>query len=55
MTDLVEHPFLEDVDSRLRAIDPAIPVARKTTEEVLERILKGYVTPEKAKENESPN
>jgi acetyl/propionyl-CoA carboxylase alpha subunit len=55
MTDLVEHPFLEDVDTRLRAIDPAIPVARKTTEEVLERILKGYVTPEKAKEDESHN
>jgi len=53
MTDLVINPFVDGLDARLRAIDPAIPVARKTTEEVLQRILQGYVTPEKADEKES--
>lgn len=53
MADLVKHPFIEDLDVRLRAIDPAIPVASKSTEEVLQRILKGYVTPAKAKASES--
>lgn len=52
MVDLVKHPFVEDLDSRLRAIDPAIPVAHKTVNEVLQRILKGYVTPAKAKPQE---
>ncbi|MFT7109053.1 MAG: acetyl/propionyl-CoA carboxylase alpha subunit [Psychrobacter glaciei] len=53
MTDLVKHPFLEDIDVRLRSIDPSIPLPRKTADEVLERVLKGYVTPEKAEESES--
>ena len=55
MADLVKHPFVEDLDSQLRAIDPAIPVARKTVDEVLARILKGYVTPGKAKAKEVTN
>jgi acetyl/propionyl-CoA carboxylase alpha subunit/acetyl-CoA carboxylase alpha subunit len=53
MAALVKHPFVEDLDSKLRAIDPAIPVANKTVEEVLERVLKGYVTPGKATSKES--
>jgi acetyl/propionyl-CoA carboxylase alpha subunit len=53
MADLVKHPFVDDLDARLRTIDPAIPVARKTTEEVLKRVLKGYVTPAKAQESET--
>ncbi|GAA6133547.1 hypothetical protein NBRC116188_03360 [Oceaniserpentilla sp. 4NH20-0058] len=52
MADLVKHPFVEDLDSQLRAIDPAIPVANKTVDEVLGRILEGYVTPEKAEAKE---
>lgn len=55
MADLVKHPFIEDLDSQLRAIDPAIPVARKTVDEVLTRILKGYVTPGKVKAREVTN
>ncbi|MFT6259842.1 MAG: acetyl/propionyl-CoA carboxylase alpha subunit [Bermanella sp.] len=53
MADLVKHPFLDDIDVRLRAIDPSIPIARKTADEILERILKGYVTPEKAEKSET--
>jgi len=48
MTGLVKHPFVDDLDQQLRAIDPSIPVARRTVDEVLERILKGLVTPEAA-------
>lgn len=48
MTGLVKHPFVDDLDQRLRGIDPSIPVARRTVDEVLERILKGFVTPETA-------
>ncbi|NVK39047.1 MAG: ATP-grasp domain-containing protein [Gammaproteobacteria bacterium] len=55
MADLVKHPFVEDLDSQLRAIDPAIPVARKTVDEVLARILKGFVTPGKATAKEVTN
>ena len=52
MADLVRHPFVEDLDARLRSIDPSIPVAHKSVEEVLNRILKGYVTPGKASSRE---
>lgn len=53
MANLVKHPFIEDLDTQLRNIDPAIPVARKTVDEVLARILKGFVTPAKADKEES--
>ena len=53
MADLVKHPFVDDLDSKLRGIDPAIPVAHKSVEEVLERVLKGYVTPGKASSKEA--
>ncbi len=55
MVDLVKHPFIEDLDNQLRAVDPSIPVANRSVDEVLGRILKGFVTPEKAevKEKES--
>ncbi len=55
MADLVKHPFVEDLDSQLRAIDPAIPVANKSVDEVLARILKGFVTPGKATAKEVTN
>ncbi len=48
MVDLVKHPFVDDLDSRLRAIDTTIPTAHRSVDEVLHRILKGFVTPEKA-------
>jgi len=55
MADLVKHPFVEDLDSQLRSIDPAIPVANKSVDEVLARILKGFVTPGKATAKEVTN
>ncbi|MAA72536.1 MAG: carbamoyl-phosphate synthase large subunit [Bermanella sp.] len=55
MADLVKHPFVEELDSQLREIDPAIPIARKTVDEVLARILRGYVTPGKVKAKEVTN
>lgn len=48
MTELVKHPFVEDLDVQLRNVDPAIPVATKSVNEVLARVLAGYVTPDEA-------
>ena len=47
MDGLVAHPFFSDLDDRLRAIDPDIPVARFTVEDVLSRVLEGYITAER--------
>jgi len=55
MVDLVKHPFVEELDDQLRAIDPSIPVAQRSVDEVLARILKGFVTPEKAQAKELEN
>ncbi len=43
MDGLVKHPFFDDIDDRLKAIDPSIPVARYSVNDVLSRILKGLV------------
>ena len=47
MDGLVEHPFFPDLDDRLRAIDPDMPVARHTVDDVLDRVLQGYVNAER--------
>ncbi len=47
MDGLVQHPFFDDLDSRLRAIDPDMPTARHTVDDVLDRVLQGYVTAER--------
>ncbi|MGB1092141.1 MAG: biotin carboxylase N-terminal domain-containing protein, partial [Oceanobacter sp.] len=47
MDGLVSHPFFPDIDDRLRAIDPDMPVARYTVDDVLDRVLQGYVTAER--------
>ncbi|CCU71900.1 biotin carboxylase N-terminal domain-containing protein [Thalassolituus oleivorans] len=47
MDGLVAHPFLPELDERLRAIDPDMPVARYTVDDVLARVLEGYVTAER--------
>jgi acetyl/propionyl-CoA carboxylase alpha subunit/acetyl-CoA carboxylase alpha subunit len=47
MDGLVAHPFYTEMDDRLRAIDPDVPVARHTINDVLERVLEGYVTAER--------
>lgn len=43
MDGLVKHPCFDDIDNRLKAIDPSIPVARYSVNDVLSRILKGLV------------
>ena len=43
MAGLVRHPFFDDLDNRLRAIDPDMPIARYSVEDVLGRVLQGYV------------
>jgi acetyl/propionyl-CoA carboxylase alpha subunit/acetyl-CoA carboxylase alpha subunit len=47
MDGLVSHPFFDDLDDRLRAIDPDMPVARFSVDDVLDRVLQGYVTAER--------
>lgn len=44
MDGLVQHPFFPDVDDRLKSIDPDMPTARFTVDDVLERVLHGYIT-----------
>ena len=43
MQGLVKHPFMADLDDRLRAIDPKIDVATVTVEELIENWLQGRV------------
>ena len=40
MRGLVRHPFYEGLDDALRAIDPTIPTARESVEEVIGRVLR---------------
>ncbi len=47
MDGLVRHPFFDNLDERLRAIDPDMPVARFTVDDVLDRVLQGYITAER--------
>jgi acetyl/propionyl-CoA carboxylase alpha subunit/acetyl-CoA carboxylase beta subunit len=47
MDGLVKHPCFDDIDERLKAIDPNIPVARYSVNDVLSRILKGLVVAER--------
>ena len=43
MQGLVKHPFMEELDSQLRAIDPKIDVATVTVEELIDNWLQGRV------------
>ena len=43
MDGLVKHPFFDDLDDRLKAIDPNMPVARYSVNDVLSGVLKGFV------------
>lgn len=47
MDGLVCHPFLPELDEQLRAIDPDMPVARYSVNDVLDRVLQGYITAER--------
>lgn len=53
MDELVKHPFVENLDSQLRNVDPSIPVARRSVQDVLARVLTGYVTPDEADSQEN--
>ena len=44
MDGLVRHPFLPEIDEQLRAIDPDMPIAQYSVENVLDRILQGFIT-----------
>ena len=41
MRGLVTHPFAEDLDEKLRQIDPEVPLATETVEQVVDRIMSG--------------
>ncbi len=41
MDGLVKNPFDEDVDKKLREIDPNIPIAKHSVEEIISRVLSG--------------
>jgi len=46
MAGLVANPFDEDLDAKLKEIDPAIPIAAESVPETIARILKGEFHPE---------
>jgi len=41
MDGLVKNPFDENIDERLKEIDPNIPIAKHTVEEIISRVLSG--------------
>jgi len=43
MQGLVKHPFSENIDNDLKAIDSLIPLPKQTVEEILERALEGFI------------
>ncbi|HNW92077.1 MAG TPA: biotin carboxylase N-terminal domain-containing protein [bacterium] len=45
MRGLVRHPFFAELDEQLRAIDPEIPVAQTTVEEVIGRVIRWDLLP----------
>ena len=44
MRGLVKHPFAEQLDEELRAVDPAIPLPTETVDQVVDRIMSGVLT-----------
>ncbi len=44
MRGLVKHPFSPDLDTELRAVDPALPLPTESVEEVVDRIMSGSLT-----------
>jgi len=47
MQGLVRHPFLPDLDSSLRRIDPDVPVPQESVEGVVTRVLAGILSLER--------
>ncbi len=54
MNGLVQHPFADALDEKLREVDPTLPVPTETVEQVVDRIMSGVlVAPELVVESES--
>jgi acetyl/propionyl-CoA carboxylase alpha subunit len=47
MQGLVRHPFFDDLDERLRKIDPEIPLPTETVIEVVHRVMAGSLSTER--------
>lgn len=47
MQGLVRHPFFDDLDDRLRKIDPEIPLPTETAVEVVHRVMLGSLSMER--------
>ncbi len=47
MQGLVQHPFFDDLDARLRKIDPDIPLPSETVVEVVRRVMAGSLSTER--------
>jgi len=47
MAGLVRHPFFDDLDDKLREIDPEVPVADETVGEVVSRVMGGTLSRER--------
>jgi acetyl/propionyl-CoA carboxylase alpha subunit/acetyl-CoA carboxylase beta subunit len=41
MSGLVQHPFADDLDTKLREVDPALPIPTESVEQVVDRIMTG--------------
>ena len=41
MSGLVQHPFADDLDTKLREVDPHLPVPTESVEQVVDRIMTG--------------
>ncbi|MEM7217922.1 MAG: biotin carboxylase N-terminal domain-containing protein [Pseudomonadota bacterium] len=48
MAGLVRHPFLPELDGGLREIDPQVPIADETVQEVVVRVLAGTLRRERS-------
>jgi acetyl/propionyl-CoA carboxylase alpha subunit len=47
MQGLVKHPFHPELDDRLREIDPDIPLAQESVEDVVSRVVSGVLSQER--------
>ena len=47
MAGLVQHPFFEDLDEELQKIDPELPAADETVQEVVRRVMAGTLSRER--------
>lgn len=52
MEGLVHNPFDEDIDNKLKEIDPQIPISRLTVKQVISRILSGEYQPQSSPDEE---